>query len=536
MTRLIYLLVASALITSLALAACAKPAPSPLPPTTPTTAPTGVSTPSPKASPTPAVVPAQTPSYGGVFRWTRRTTPRGFYPPTMATASAQLEPAYDTLLVLDSKGELAPMLATDWQFSPDFRSFTLTLRKGVKFHDGTRFDAAAVKWNMELRKANKFGDLDTVTSIDVVDDYTVRFNISKFTNTFTLPFWGLAGYMASPTAWEKNGKDWAQTNAVGTGPFKFVSFEVDTVAKYVRSDGYWQKGKPYLESYEARWIANDQTRSLSFQKGEIDGIDQMDAKESNDLMQLGHKNLRSSGTLGSLFPDSANPDSPLANKKVREAMEYALDRVNVSRALGYGMFDPLNQLAFGSYAYVPDLKGRPYDPARAKQLLSEAGYPNGFKTTIYMRTGTPLTDAIIAWATNLKEVGIDATVSPITTGRFTQLNQEGWKNGLMAQIPSEGTDWLDSVYKNVSATITVNISTQRPPGLQDLLEQALSAPDTARRKSASQQVVRKISDEAMVIPLVVYRQGAFVRKGVQGIGWIGTNDGTTGPADVWISK
>ena len=116
-----------------------------------------------------------------------------------------MKTAFDTLLRLDENGNLQANLSTEWKFASDNKSITLSLRKGVKFHDGADFNAAAVKWNMELRKASKFGDLDSLTSIDVVDDNTVRLNLSEFQNTTLVALWHIGGMMQSPTSYQRSG-------------------------------------------------------------------------------------------------------------------------------------------------------------------------------------------------------------------------------------------------------------------------------------------------------------------------------------------
>lgn len=220
-----------------------------------------------------------------------------------------------------------------------------------------------------------------------------------------------------------------------------------------------------------------------------------------DVQSLLKEGVKSSGrpdVISVLIPDSANTDSPFANQKVRQAVEYALNREGVAKAMGYGLWTPAYQLARYSYAYVPDLQGRSYDPVKAKQLLADAGYANGFKTAI-IYTGTGGVDTLTAFATDLKAVGIDAALTPVDVGRMRVLQTGGW-HGLLATQFRESTDWLLSLNTTLATDVNFNVSVQKPAGWKDALDQALTASDNATKSKLSQQLVRKAFDDAMVIP------------------------------------
>jgi peptide/nickel transport system substrate-binding protein len=231
MKRNFKFLLAALLVVGLLLGACSTPAPTPA-----TTSPPGIT-----ASPKPVVVPSTTPTpsaiqpqYGGIFKLGSPAVPKSLVPWDNNADGRYLKANFDTLLRVDENGQLQPWLATEWKLSSDSKTFTLTLRKNVKFHDGTDFNAAAAKWNIDLRKSMKMGDWDMVSSVDVVDDYTIRLNLSSFSNTLYVTLWYIGSMMSSPTAYEKYGKEQAVWNPVGTGPFKFVSYQKDQVIKYER--------------------------------------------------------------------------------------------------------------------------------------------------------------------------------------------------------------------------------------------------------------------------------------------------------------
>ncbi|MBI4296100.1 MAG: ABC transporter substrate-binding protein [Chloroflexi bacterium] len=536
-----YILVAAVLLVSLVLAACAQPAPSPAPATPTATPKTATPTVTPKASPTQPA--AATPRYGGMLRIAFGTMPRSFLPP-LYPGGTMVYPAatHDSLLRLDDKGELAPWLATSWKVDQSAKTLTLTLRKGVKFHDGTDFTAAAVKWNIEKRRDSKQGDYEEVTSISIIDDYTLVLNLSKFTNTLFVTLWNLGGYMASQTAFQKMGEDWAHWNPVGTGPFKFVNYVTDSLYKLERFDGYWQKGKPYLDKLDIHLIADKVITQLALEKGEVDAFTQPTGEQGYDLQKKGFQILQPHmpDTVYGFIADSANPDSVFANKKVREAVEYAIDREAIVKAVGYGFYEPSYQITpTYQYPYNPEVKGRPYNPAKAKQLLAEAGYPNGFKTSIYGRsTSIAGRQETVAAVTNLKEVGIDATLVPLTITAFAQRTQEGWKNSMLYQIFWSEPDWVWRQYANFSTTSVAHKSMLKPSGLQDLLEKASATPDFQTQKTLSQQIVKMVSDEAIVAPLWAFNFPVMYVKQLQNPGGLRNTRPTIsqGPADFWLNK
>ncbi|MBI4296662.1 MAG: ABC transporter substrate-binding protein [Chloroflexi bacterium] len=537
MKRLAYTLSAALLVVSLLLAACAKPAPSPAPAPKPTV--TATPTAAPKASPTPTAAPVGTPQYGGILKVAAGNTPRSIHPEPSTIQNWYTKAAYDTLLRLDEKGELQPRLATDWKLSPDKKSLTLTLRKGVKFHDGTDLNADAVKFSLEIRKAGKRGDYEEVTSIDIVDDLTVRLNLAKFQNTLFTSLWFIGGMITSPTAYKKFGSEQAQWNPVGTGSFKFVKYEQNTIIKYERFDAYWEKGKPYLDGFESYIIPDATTRELALRKGEIHSYEGVTPDVALKLEKDGFPLMKGPAEIYNLMTgDSVNRDSPWSNKKVREAAEYAIDREAIVKALGFGQMEALYQMTpSGTYAYIPDFKGRTYDPARAKQLLTEAGYPTGFKTTIIDRAPGPGA-AVLAAATNLKEVGIDVTFDMVDAARYLQISQGGWKNGLLVRAFRDPPDWIQFVNTYTASTALESKSVLRPAGYDDLLAEVLLASDMASKRTAAQQVVRKAYDEALAIPLWATLRVIPRVKNAHNLEYFvpwGANK-LWSPADAWLSK
>ena len=141
-------------------------------------------------------------------------------------------------------GRIEPWLAESWKVAPDKKSITFVLRKGVKFHDGTDFNAEAAKFNLDALKAGKNPGTEDWGSIDIIDAYTVRINLLKYSNILLSRFGATPGSMVSPTAFKTKGIEWARWNPVGTGPFEFVSFERDASMRYKKFMGTGRRVSP----------------------------------------------------------------------------------------------------------------------------------------------------------------------------------------------------------------------------------------------------------------------------------------------------
>ena len=299
-------------------------------------------------------------------------------------------PWAERLVHWDEKGRFVPNLLDSWKIDPKAKTITFHIQKGVTFSDGSPFDAESLKANLDLNlKIGRLMDSDLVKSVDIIDKNTVRLTLTDVTSAAMLNY-GFNMQIISTTAVEKNGKDWARANGIGTGPFKLADFKRDEYVKYVRNNNYWRKGYPFLDSISYEYVPDPVTASMKLESKEADMWgDVPNVKMALDLQQRGFKVNWGPGMMYVLLPNTnkpRRPDSPLLKKKVLEAIEYALDRPAIAKALGFGQFEPLTQIVPSfSPAYNPGLDLRPYNPQKAKQLLAEAGYPNGFEVKLMTR-------------------------------------------------------------------------------------------------------------------------------------------------------
>jgi len=348
-------------------------------------------------------------------------------------------PAIETIRKLKPNGDLTLWLAESAVADDKALTLTITLKKGIRFHDGTDLNAKSLKWNFEKAMANKVTNVAKLKSVDIVDDYTVRCNLTEWGSDITYDVTGL--YIVSQAAWEKNGDDWGKQNPIGTGPFKFLSRQTDVNVKYVKNTDYWVKGSPYLDEVDFVIIKDPTTRLASFKAGEIDvcmdpsNVQVNEVKnDSKYVVNIG-KGINGSYRLN---PDGQNANSPFSKLEVRQAVAYAIDKQALVDGImgGYATASD-QQFLSNAWAYNPNLKPYTYNPEKAKELLKTAGYPNGIEISLFgLNTGNdPL--VLTAIQAMLAKANIKANLDLKSAAAMTQTWAAGWNSGLgISQLPA----------------------------------------------------------------------------------------------------
>ncbi len=430
------------------------------------------------------------------------------YIPEQNLSDESMAKAYaETLVYYAGDGNFKPELAKSWVIDDANKTLTFTLEQGVKFHDGTPFNAEAVRKNVQLLiDSKRLANGQYVDSIEVVDEYNFRYNLNAvFTPSMMLHSYGYNLLtMFSPTALETNGKEWAVTNFVSTGPFKFQSFQRDVSLKMVRNDNYWRGPQyPYLDGIEITFVADATIAATKMQAGEGDTCSGLPLKEAIDLMNLGFVGIpQIGGFFSDLIPDTKSPDSIFQNLKIREAVEYAIDRDALAAALGYGRGKAIKSLGpQGTQGYDPNYQIREYSPEKAMELMAEAGYPEGFKTTIFQLQGS--TDLAEAIQGMLLEVNIDVDIQVEDPGKFFgRIYGEGWPNGLLQfSVPMDPEYALGWFVHFGPQPIFPYVSLQWPDGYLDLAEKLRTAPTVEQMRAATAEMMTFVGENATVIPL-----------------------------------
>jgi peptide/nickel transport system substrate-binding protein len=410
LTRREFLVGGGAVIAAVALTACTSKTPSVSTSsnTSPGSAPSTSST-------------AMTPKYGGTLKVIQTPMPANIgWPAEMVGYSGAMTNCAETLLRDDHKGNLVPWLAESFKVADDLKSITFNIRKGVKFHDGSDLNAGAVKWNLDNYIQSKMQPY--WASAETIDDYTLRVYFTQWKNTLPVSFGDIdpPAFIISKASFDSHGKDWMMANPVGTGPFRYRSFQQDVSLELEKNPDYWVKGKPYLDGVKVTMATDPTTIKMLVQSGEEDIIANVsDPKDAAAYSAMGLKVTARPFINWGLIPDTANSSSPWAKQQVREAVDYAIDREGIAKAFGYGYYQPLYQIPPRyTLTYEPNFPlARKYNPDKAQQLLAEAGFSSGFDTTIIaMPMGSR--DVTVSIQENLAKIGIKANLDYPEMGKW----------------------------------------------------------------------------------------------------------------------
>ena len=383
------------------------------------------------------------PKYGGVLKYASHsvTSSPGYTPENTNNASLiYLNTAYESLTYYNETGDIIPRLATEWTSDADEPSITWTLREGVKFADGTDFNAEAVKRNIEEYQKCERNETANVDHCEVIDDLTIKM-VLKSWNSSTMEGIGFFVYYMSPAALED--VDALRPSSCGTGAFQVSEFNPGVSVKYTKNENYWQEGKPYLDGVEIYIVDEPTTRASAFEAGEYDIILMNNLTVANDLINTGkyveERNTSGQGlVMTGLIPNSVE-EGPFQDPTVRRAMRYALDTQALSDAFGYGMLQTLDQWAApGAPTDDPNLNRVTYDPDKARELLAEAGYPDGFDTKLTTDAGNK--DYFTAAANMLTEVGIRCEVDLVDESAQVNLYSTGTWSGVMGHFAAISPD------------------------------------------------------------------------------------------------
>ncbi|ATV46050.1 glutathione ABC transporter substrate-binding protein GsiB [Pectobacterium brasiliense] len=340
---------------------------------------------------------------------------------------------YQGLFGFDKEMKLVNVLADSYDVSPDGLTYTVKLHPGVKFHDGTAFNAAAVKVNLDrasnpdsrLKRYNLF---KMIEKTEAVDDLTVKITLktpfSAFVNNLAHP----AAVMISPAALKQYGKD-IGFHPVGTGPYRFVTWNQTDFVKVEKFNGYWKAGLPKLDSITWRPVVDNNTRAALLQTGEAQfaypiPFEQAKVLEKNDKLAL----VASPSILHRYISMNVT-QKPFDNPKVREALNYAINKEALIKVAFSGYATPAEGPLPSSIDYSVKYHPWPYDPAKARELLKEAGYPDGFTTTLWSSHNHSTAQKVLQFTQQqLAQVGVKVQVTAMDAGqRAAEVEGKGVK-------------------------------------------------------------------------------------------------------------
>jgi len=289
---------------------------------------------------------------------------------------------HDALVKPMPGNHLTPSLAGSWTVSADQRVYEFKLREGLKFHNGDPFTAEDVKFSFHRTKGAKILQ-DKVREVTIVDPYRVRFQLHEPFPDF-MTYYGTfatgAGWIVPKKYFEQVGPDGFKKHPIGLGPYKFVSNTPGIELVMEANESYWRK-VPSVKRLVYKSVPEPTTRMAMLKRGEVDIAYLLDAPQAQDVKRDPNLKLAFSGGIGTFyvdFLDQWDPKSPWHDRRVRLAAMHAIDGRAVNEAENLGASRLTGSLVPRKFEFALGLEPYAYDPAKAKQLLAEAGYPNGF--------------------------------------------------------------------------------------------------------------------------------------------------------------
>jgi peptide/nickel transport system substrate-binding protein len=452
----------------------------------------------------------------------------------------------------DEDLKVVPSLATKWDIAPDGLSYTFYLRKGVKFQNlppvnGREFVANDVKFSIEHVLDPKTKSPLTlyfmaIDSIETPDNYTVKFNLRMPDPYFMFTLCGTS--IGAHEVAEQDGD--LNKTLIGTGPFMLEKYTPGVGISFKRNPDYWETGKPYLDRVECTYITDPSQRLAAFRAGQLDRV--AEGKSNTDAIRTSvptAKIVPGINIQGSCLSFSLKQtDKPWADKKVRQALQYAIDYDGLIQAVLNGSGSRTDYLApsFADWGArkIQDLPK--YNIAKAKAMLADAGYANGFKTTIVQHTNRmdAWGGAVEPLAAQLKAVGIDAQIIPAAQADFVSKTRAGDYDlaGTVLLCAAPDPDGsLSYMYRTKAA---YNRSQYSNPVVDDLLDkQRKSVGNVSERQGYVKQIMAILADDVPVIPLFYQFDFSITQPWVHG--WENAGDPSTSTAwyevaNVWLDK
>lgn len=416
---------------------------------------------------------------------------------------------WDTLIYRNPKtNEYEGQLATKWSWV-DPTTLEMELRQGVKFHNGEEFDADDVVYTLNFvsKPENKVvtqTNVSWIASAEKLDKFKVRIKLKQ-------PFPAAIEYLSGPVVihpneyYAKVGPQGMNTAAVGTGPYKVVEHVIGKSVRLARNPDYFKdspKSQPKIERIDIRFVPDRQTQMAGVMAGEVDFIMNVPPDQAEQMKALPHVEVKSGETMRIVFlnfntlPDG--PSAPLRDIRVRQAIQHAIDRPTMVKQLVGEGARVLNVICYPSQFGCSDEKAKKfaYDPARAKALLAEAGFPNGFEIDLLAYRERNQSEAMINY---LRAVGIKANLRFM---QYAAMREQSRAN----KAPLLHQTWGSFSVNDTSASTPVYFGggpddINKDPEVIALLKTGDGSVDPAVRKKAYAEALAMISEKALGVPL-----------------------------------
>jgi len=459
----------------------------------------------------------------------------------------------------DSDFRVIPVLATEWNASEDGKVWTIKLRQGVKFHDGTDFNAAAVVYNFERmwdkahpQHKNTFAPFQSafgykgdsvIEEIKALDNYTVQFTLNKSQATFMANLAMVSFSLNSPTAIEKYGDQIGQ-HPVGTGPFVFKEWKRNDSITLEKNPNYWDKNAPKLDKIIFRVIPDPTARLTALKAGEIDFIDSITPLEVEGAKQNKNLKVYTRKAFNTAYLAMNNDKAPFNDLRVRQAVSLAINIQGMTDSFLKGSEPAKGILPPSLLGYNNELPEHEYNPGKARELLTQAGYPNGFDIELfelpivrgYMPNPKKAAEALQA---DLAKVGIRVKLVTFEWATYLQKIKNGEHTLAMYGWGSDNGDPDNFLYvlldkSNAVPPSAQNISMYKNEQVHELLLKGQITVDPAKRVQFYKDAQTLISRDVPMIPLIHASVATATGKNV--MGYTPGAKASESLKDIWIEK
>ncbi len=479
-----------------------------------TTAPAATSAPAASASgqtgaaPSPSTPAAGAPKKGGTLRAANNLEVATLDPLTSGFGAEReiYYNMYDSLVAIDTELKIIPALAEKWEI-PDPKTYIFSLRKDVKFHDGTDFNAEAVKWNLDRyltdKTSRRASEISSIQTMEITDPYTLKITLKAPFVPFLANLVDRAGMMLSPKAVQAGGADFSRKPAgAGTGPFMFVEWITNDHLTMERNPNYWKKDAsgtqlPYLDKVIFRPITDETVLLTNLKTGDLDAYWLVPPKDVASIKSGKELVLREAPGLNFNCFEFNTQTEPFNKKELRQAVAEALDREQINKTVYFGTY----QVGYGpippsSWAYDPNLKPYTGNVARAKEYLKAGGKPDGFAFEYKLAAGSPTALQLLQLVKDqLAKAGIILNISQQEAAKIQADAQAG-------NFQSTSYNWsgrIDpdgNIFNQLHTGGSLSETKYSNPQVDDLLDKARTTTDQSQRKEFYQQAQKIMVDDA----------------------------------------
>ena len=433
-------------------------------------------------------------------RWLDPAETEGIITPFMV-----LYALHDALVKPMPAGLNTPSLAESFTASRDGLSYEFVIRKGVKFHNGDPVTATDVKFSFDRYKGSGARLLkERVREVQIVDPGRVRFHLKEPWPDF-MTFYGTsatgAGWIVPKAYVERVGDDGFKKEPIGAGPYKFVSFNPGIELVLEAFDGYWRK-TPNIKRVVLRSMPEETTRAAALKKGEVDIAYLLTGPVAADVQRTTGFKLVAPSASPAVFwidlPDQWDPKSPWHDRRVRQAASFAIDRNALNQAETLGFSKPTGSLIPRALEFSRIFEPDPYDPARAKKLLAEAGYPNGFDAGDFT-PWPPYFSMGEALAAYLQQVGIKTRINTMERAAMTVAWRERKLKNMIIGITGAGGNAATRLEAYVSKGGIYTAGTM--PDVEDLFQRQARETDAKKREALLHQIQGLLHERVTHVPI-----------------------------------